>query len=141
MIHEHPERGTILICDYDVGFKEPEMVKRRPVLVVSPKISVRPGLCTIVALSTSPPAPELPYHCKLTLSPALPAPWVSDQVWVKADMINAVGFHRLDFVRLGKDRTGKRIYRYDTIPAGDLQRVQACILKALGLAALTSHMG
>src|SRR3546814_2449978 len=44
-IGEHPPTGTILTCNFDAGFKEPEMVKRRPVIVVSPKISIRAGLC------------------------------------------------------------------------------------------------
>lgn len=74
-IREHPKIGTILICDFDQGFKEPEMVKRRPVIVVSPKISTRPGLCTVVALSTTEPRPKMPFHCEIDLDPPLPPPW------------------------------------------------------------------
>jgi len=29
-IAAHPKIGTILHCDFNAGFKEPEMVKRRP---------------------------------------------------------------------------------------------------------------
>jgi mRNA interferase MazF len=70
-IQEHPLCGTILVCDFS-GLKEPEMVKRRPVIVVSPKITARPGLCTVVALSTVQPAKIMPYHVQLSLS--LPPP-------------------------------------------------------------------
>jgi uncharacterized protein YifN (PemK superfamily) len=51
----HPETGTILICDYNLGggFIEPEMVKRRPVVVISPRFRHRDWLCTVVPLSTT----------------------------------------------------------------------------------------
>ena len=62
-IREHPPTGSILMCDFNAGFREPEMVKRRPVVVISPKIRARPGLCTVVALSTTVPAPVMDYHC------------------------------------------------------------------------------
>ncbi|QJE74113.1 type II toxin-antitoxin system PemK/MazF family toxin [Aerophototrophica crusticola] len=139
-IREHPKVGTILICDFDQGFKEPEMVKRRPVIVVSPKISTRPGLCTVVALSTTEPRPKMPFHCEIDLDPPLPPPWGDTTRWVKGDMVCAVGFHRLDFIMLGKDMKGVRQYRYETITAADLRRVRGCILNALGLGGLTKHL-
>lgn len=139
-IREHPPVGTILICNFDQGFKEPEMVKRRPVVVISPKISVRAGLCTVVALSTTSPMPEMPYHCRITLDPPLPEPWSDPDCWVKGDMICAVGFHRLDFPRLGTEPGGKRIYRYDPLPVADLRKVRRCVLSALGLGGLTKHL-
>ncbi|HYF85489.1 type II toxin-antitoxin system PemK/MazF family toxin [Azospirillum sp.] len=139
-IREHPPIGTVLLCDFDQGFREPEMVKRRPVIVISPKISVRAGLCTVVALSTTEPAPNMAYHCQITLDPPLPDPWGDKARWVKGDMVCAVGFHRLDFPRLGKDQGGKRLYRYDPISAADLRRVRHCVLCSLGLAGLTKHL-
>lgn len=139
-INNHPETGAILLCDFNQGFVQPEMVKRRPVIVISPKISVRPGLCTVVALSTTPPTPIMSYHYKITMQPPLPAPWDSAECWVKGDMVCAVGFHRLDFVRLGKDKQGKRLYRYDPIPKLDLREVRRCVLNALGMAQLTKHL-
>ncbi|WP_158047816.1 type II toxin-antitoxin system PemK/MazF family toxin [Skermanella pratensis] len=139
-IKEHPPIGTVLFCDFDQGFKEPEMVKRRPVVVVSPKIGVRPGLCTVVALSTAEPVPKMPYHCRIDLDPPLPEPWGDRMRWVKGDMVCAVGFHRLDFPRYAKDVTGVRKYRYEPISSEDLRRVRICILSALGLGGLTKHM-
>jgi uncharacterized protein YifN (PemK superfamily) len=76
-IKEHPPLGTILICDFDAGFKVPEMVKRRPVVVISPKIESRFGLCTVVALSATEPDPVESYHCTIEIKPALPRPWNS----------------------------------------------------------------
>src|SRR3546814_2783938 len=112
------------LCDFDAGFKQPEIVKRRPVVVISPKIAVRAGLCTVVALSTTHPRPQMPYHCQVTIDPPLPPPWDDIPRWVKGDMIYAVGFHRLDLPRYGKDQYGNRVYRMTPIPVEDLRRVR-----------------
>jgi uncharacterized protein YifN (PemK superfamily) len=139
-IREHPRIGTVLLCDFDQGFRVPEMVKRRPVIVISPKISVRSGLCTVVALSMEPPNPKMPYHCQITLDPPLPEPWGDTARWVKGDMVCAVGFHRLDFPRYGKDPQGKRMHRLDPVSSEDLRRVRVCVLSALGLGSLTRYL-
>jgi uncharacterized protein YifN (PemK superfamily) len=139
-IREHPDLGTILMCDFNVGFKEPEMVKRRAVVVISPKIVARPWLCTVVSLSTDAPSKNMPYHCQIDIRPRLPRPLESDGVWVKGDMVYAVGFHRLDFIRLGKDRFGKRTYRYEPLSDDNIKRIRACVLRGMGMAALTKHL-
>jgi len=140
-IQEHPDTGTILICDFNAGFKVPEMVKRRPVVVISPKISVRARLCTVVPISTEVPQLVMPYHYELqNLQPPLPAPFDDGPNWVKGDMVVAVSFDRLDFVRYGKDRQGKRIYRINVLPEEDMRRIRACVLNSLGLAQLTKHL-
>jgi uncharacterized protein YifN (PemK superfamily) len=128
------------MCDFGAGFKEPEMTKRRPVVIISPKVAGRPYLCTVVALSTKAPHPVMPYHCQIDLRPRLPEPWQSDGVWVKGDMVNAVGFHRLDLIRLGKDRNGKRVYLYDPLSAETIREIRACMLRAIGLWALTKGL-
>ena len=123
-IHEHPDPGTILVCNFDGTFKEPEMVKPRCVVVLTPKIKARPGLCTVVCLSTKPPDPVMPYHCQIDINPPLPKQWDSKGVWVKGDMIYAVGFHRLELIRMGKDRTGTRIYRFDVMPPEQFKQIK-----------------
>jgi mRNA interferase MazF len=139
-IREHPEPGTILVCNFDGGFKEPEMVKPRLVVVLSPNIKARPWLSTVVALSTTPPDPVMTYHCQIDIEPKLPISWSSDGIWVKGDMIYAVGFHRLDLTRLGKERDGKRVYRMDTLTGEQMKTVKTCVLRGMGLAALTKHL-
>jgi uncharacterized protein YifN (PemK superfamily) len=139
-IKEHPALGAMLLCDYGDGFKLPEMCKRRPVVVISPRIISRPFLCTVVALSTDPPDKVMPYNCQIDLRPRLPPPWKSDGVWVKGDMVNAVGFHRLDLFRLGKNRSGGRIYLYEPLNDDLLRQVRVCILRAMGLSELTKHL-
>lgn len=138
-IKEHPLVGSILMCDFSAGFKEPEMVKRRPVVVLSPKIAARPGLCTVVSLSETPPSPPQPFHCQIDIDPALPAPLGSKGVWVKGDMIYSVGFHRLDFIRLGRD-DGKRVYRYEPLSAEIIKKIRECVLRGLGMSTLTKHL-
>ena len=139
-ISEHPRFGAVLMCDFLSGFREPEMTKYRPVVVVSPRIEARPGLCTVVSLSTTAPDPVMPYHCQIDLRPRLPFPWESDGIWVKGDMVNAVGFHRLNLVRQGKARDGKRIYVYEPLPDATLKLIRQCILRAMGLGSLTKHL-
>jgi len=139
-IAEHPAIGTILMCNFDQGFRPPEMVKRRAVVVISPKIRARPGLCTVVALSTTPPNPVMPYHCQLDIRPRLPLPFESDGIWVKGDMINAVGLHRLDLIRCGKDANGKRLYYFDPVSAENLLKIRRCVLHGAGLSTLTKHL-
>ena len=45
--------GILLLCDYARGgFQPPEMVKRRPAIVISPRLPHRDGLCTVVPVSS-----------------------------------------------------------------------------------------
>lgn len=139
-ILEHPEKGTLLLCDFNNGFCEPEMVKIRPVVVLTPKIAARPKLCTVVALSTSAPTPIMPYHAQIDIDPPLPAGLQSDGVWIKGDMVYAVGFHRLNLIRTGKDKNGKRTYYFNTLNREQRRIVNTCVLNGMGLSDLTKHL-
>jgi len=136
----HPMRGSILTCDFSTGFMPPEMVKRRPVIVISPMIKARPGLCTVVCLSTQKPDPMMPYHMPINLPEPLPQNWQVEHNWVKGDMVYAVSFSRLSFALLGKDRSGKRIYYKNTLSDADIKAVQRCVLHGFGLETLTKHL-
>lgn len=92
----HPHPGTIVICDYS-GFVPPEMTKRRPAIVVSPRFRLRAGLCTVVPLSTSKPQNGADYHCELSFDPPLPPPYDQPRAWVKADLMAAVAFRASAF--------------------------------------------
>lgn len=127
-----PHKGQIVLCDYNTGFKPPEMVKRRPVVVISPRFSERRNLCTIVPLSTTPPEKIMPYHCQIEL-PNPPPKVLSKVCWVKADMIAAVGLERLDFITTGKDGGGKRLYYKESLSTGQISLVEAAILASLGI--------
>jgi mRNA interferase MazF len=138
-IHYHPEIGTIVICDF-TGFVEPEMVKRRPVVIVSPRLRNRNELCTIVPLSTTEPHPIMAYHYKLKLDEPLPWPYDSPFQWVKGDMLTTVSFRRLFLPLTGKGANGKRNYVIKVIEDIDLRNIRECIFHALALSHLTGHL-
>ena len=124
---------TVLLCDYSKGgFREPEMVKRRPVIVISPRLRHRTGLMTVVPLSTTMPTNPAAHHCQVNLPQALPG-FPAMVCWVKADMIATVAFERLDMFRTDRDPCGKRKYLTPRISEADFALVQACIRAALGL--------
>jgi uncharacterized protein YifN (PemK superfamily) len=140
-ISEHPPQGSIVTVNYAMGgFKEPEMVKRRLAIVLTPKITARPHLCTIVPLSLTPPDKEMPYHCRIRIPFELPKEWGDADRWVKGDMVNAVGFHRVDLLRLGKDGSGKRIYQFSCLPEDILRKVRKCVLHGMGMSGLTKYL-
>lgn len=135
----HPEPGTILICDYNSGFVAPEMTKRRPVVVISPRLKRRPGLCTVVPFSTTPPDFEALYHCEIRFERLLPPPFDAESMWVKADMLATVGFHRLNLLRTGRDFEGKRRYITVKLNQEDMEKIYSCVLHAVGLPHLTGR--
>lgn len=139
-IRFHPNPGSIVVCDFH-GYVEPEMVKRRPAVVISPRLRERGELCTIVPLSSQEPNKVMPYHCQLYFDPPLPAPYDYMIGWVKADMFATVSFSRLFMPRhKERDENGKRIYDKRKIGTSELKKVRECMLNALGLSNLTSYL-
>ncbi len=128
-IQIHPDIGDILLCDFSqLKTLPPEMVKRRPVISLTPRR--RPGrLCTVVPLSTTAPDSIQSWHCKLQLD--LPKPYDSPEVWVKGDMLYTLSFDRFYLFRMGKDQTGKRIYTFPKLTPDQLKKVEFCVLKGL----------
>jgi uncharacterized protein YifN (PemK superfamily) len=122
-INFHPKRGTVLMCDFE-GFKTPEMVKRRHVVVVSPRYRRHTGLCLVAPFSTVPPHEIEPHHYEIPcgrydfFDPA-------KSTWAKADMITCVSFQRLDRLLL----YGR--YAAPQLKPEDLSAIQRCIAHAL----------
>ncbi|MHB8370639.1 MAG: type II toxin-antitoxin system PemK/MazF family toxin [Leptospirales bacterium] len=127
-INFHPKPGMVLMCDLNTGFKPPEMVKKRPVVI----LTSRNPLCIIVPLSTTPPSPIEKYHLKLDPL-SLPPILRNEEVWVKGDHIITVSFERLDRVRSGQDKNGKRQYVTHIVTQGDFKCIQSAIFYSLGL--------
>jgi uncharacterized protein YifN (PemK superfamily) len=132
--------GTVLICDYSVGFRAPEMVKRRPAVVLSPRLRHREGLCTVVPLSTTPPGREVPYQCRIELAEALPEPFTEQFMWAKADMLATVSFGRLDLFRTKRGPDGRRRYLHPRLSPVAFHALKCAVLHGLGLSALTEHL-
>lgn len=130
--------GTVLLCDYDRGgFQVPEMVKRRPAIVISPRLPHREGLCTVVPLSGDSGERPEDYIVRIDFVPPLPNPFTYAVAWAKCDMLATVGFKRLDLFRTERDQYGKRKYLHPKLSADDLQRVRNGVLFALGMGNLT----
>ena len=126
--------GTLLLCDYGLGgFIAPEMVKRRPAIVISPRLPHRDNLCAVVPLSTSEPDQPVAYAVRLDLTGVLPAPFARPVCWAKCDMLATVSLARLDLFRTGRDHTGKRRYLTPKLSPVDFARVLAGIFQGLGL--------
>lgn len=106
MIKFYPKAGMVLMCDFD-GYRHPEIVKRRPVVVISPNSLIRKDLCTVVPLSTTAPVPPLPHHYLLPLNP-IPGS-EETEVWAKCDLVATVCIDRLDRAKSGfrKFETGR----------------------------------
>lgn len=45
-----PQFGQVLICDFPREFAPPEMIKRCPVVCVSPKVRNRFGIATVILI-------------------------------------------------------------------------------------------
>lgn len=139
-IQHNPRRWDVLDCNFGECFKSPEMVKKRLVIVIAEPEEGRQGLCTVVPLSATEPEEIRPFHHEM--SPySLPDPYRNKTMWAKCDMVYTVGFHRLDRVKIGKNRkTGKRIYHTNQIILADIQGVTKAILHGLKLDRLTPHI-
>lgn len=123
----HPAIGEALWCDYS-GI-EPEMVKRRLVVVVAPRASQRFNLTTVVPISASPPNEAKPWHVKLQRDP-----WPKGDkadLWVKCDMINVVCFHRLSGYHFRWN--GARKYAKMQVSLMELRAIRQGVSLALGL--------
>ena len=89
-----------MICDFR-GFEKPEMVKRRPVIVVAAN-QRNYRLVTIVPLSTTIPRRPLPWH--YPLADPIPSLAGGRVVWAKCDLLYTVSTARLEKVRVGPNR-------------------------------------
>ena len=131
----HPKPRTVLVCDYNTGFVESEMLKRRPVVVISPQFKHRTGLCTVVPFSTTAPDILTDYHCEILFERRLPSPFDAESMWLKGDMLD-----RLNLLRTSRDSTGKRRYIEPKLSQEDMQKIYGCVLNSIGLRHLTAGL-
>lgn len=103
------------------------MTKKRPVVVVSPRLPYRSEIVTVVPLSTTAPRHQLPFVVKLSKNYHPSEPDETD-VWAKCDMIT-----NLSLVRLTAFRVGRRRYTYPTVIKEDMQLVKEGILHGIGM--------
>lgn len=128
----HPEAGAVLICDFR-GFIDPEINKKRPVIVVSPRSRAGNRLCAVVPISTTQPQRRMPWHLEYQFTDPLPEPYSQLNVWIKADLIYTVSFDRLSVPVRGKNADGTRCYESHSVGPGTLSAVRTAIQNALGI--------
>lgn len=133
-----PNQRTIVLCDYAAGgFRHPEMVKRRPAIVLTGRLPHRDNLCAVVPMSGSEPEHPVRYVVRIELPEPLPAPFDETVWWVKCDMVATVGFNRLDLFRDGRAADGKRRYLTSLrVSVEQFEEVKAGVLCGLGMANL-----
>jgi uncharacterized protein YifN (PemK superfamily) len=127
-----PNAGQIVLCDYK-GFVVPEMVKLRPVVVISPRSRAGSFLATVIPLSTTPPPHKQYFHLEITLpSTLVETGKFQPRCWAKCDMVNTVSLSRLDLIKTGK-QNGKRIYSHYCIDKETLFFIRKATAKTFGI--------
>lgn len=128
-----PKPRSIVFCNF-AGFVEPEIVKRRPVVVLA--VHKRNSkLVTVVPLSTTAPDPVEAHHYRLKQNPL---PGAQEKVvWAKCDMVAVVSIERLDLVHTGRGPDGKRQYLRLQIGQDQFDAIRQGVASALGLLSLT----
>lgn len=122
----YPRAGQILICKFD-GFKVPEMVKTRPVIIISPRLPNRGGLVTLVPISTTAPRQEMPYTIRLSKNYH---PKEDDNLpcWAKCDLVLNLSIERLNGFKVDR-----RKWEYPQLIGDDLLRVREGVIHGLGM--------
>lgn len=122
----YPRAGQVFMCDF-LGFKEPEMVKPRPVIVVSPRLPHRSHIVALVPISLTEPRHNLPFCYRLSRNYH---PQEPDHLpcWAKADMLLNLGIYRLTSFKIGRRR-----YVTPELTPEDLAGVRHAVLCGLGL--------
>lgn len=118
-----PKVGSVLMCDF-VGFVEPEMVKKRPIVVIA-RNKKNNKLVTIVPLSTTAPDTLELHHYKL---PFNPVPMQNGKpCWAKCDMISTISIDRLDRLKRNGARANIELDKKD------IDSIRACSMHGLEL--------
>lgn len=124
-----PERGRILICNFDMARVAPENAKKRRVAVLSPRSynerhGANPGRCVVVPFSvTKPPVLRLSDVRFL----AGPYKALTEDTWATCDSVMAVSHARLDRVYIGHAK-----YSEEVLSEADLKKIEAGLRHAFG---------
>ena len=124
-----PRAGTLAICRFPspgtaVGA---EMVKTRPVIVVSRVLHGRHGVATVVPVSMTRPSEPRLWHVRVPES-AMPRGWkeLSGDRWAKCDMVTTVSLERLSMAEVRR-HDGKLIHRSMEIDAPTLHQIRQAL--------------
>lgn len=106
MLQYQPKEGSIVKCDF-TGFRVPEIVKTRPVIVISSH-KANSKLVTVVPISATAPTKIEYYHPEFDLEIEKNLePYLSNcKRWFKCDLVYVLSIERMD--RYKNRHTGKR---------------------------------
>jgi uncharacterized protein YifN (PemK superfamily) len=120
-----PGPGSIVICDF-TGYVQPEMVKKRRVVVLSPLRqfgSSHDVTVVVVPLSELEPKPLLPWHHAIASGRYAGV----NRCWAKGDLVAHVSLVRLDRVFYAGGWTVPVVDRFD------LAALRRTVTSAIGL--------
>lgn len=87
-----PRERCVLMCDFR-GYEEPEIIKKRPVVVIA-RHKHNSKLVTVVPISSTQPLVITPYHYAFPKNPLPDKPHIA--CWAKCDLLATVSIARLD---------------------------------------------
>ena len=119
-----PKERSVVMCDFR-GYEMPEMVKKRPVVVIA-RNRHNSQLVSVVPLSSTEPALYESCHHKMSINP-LPDK-IHIECWAKCDMLATVSLARLDRY---KPANGERCV--PVIGMDDFQAIKSAVASALRL--------
>lgn len=125
-----PKPGLIVICDYSTGFREPEMVKPRLAITISPVLKNRQDLVTVVPLSSTEPDKLFDWHVPVDID--VPH-WGAIPRWAKCDMLATLGRRRMNLPHTKNAVTGARKYHQLSIGEDLLFQLRRAAAVALGI--------
>lgn len=124
-----PERGRLLICDFDRARVHPENSKLRRVVVLSPRSynerhGAGPGRCIVVPFSASQPVTQRLSDVFFAFGRYRA---LSKDTWANCGSVATVSHARLDRVYIGHGR-----YSDELLSADDCRRIEIGLRHALG---------
>lgn len=125
-----PREGSVVRCDFR-GMIEPEMIKKRDVVVLT-KHKKNSKLVTVIPLSSTAPTPPQSYHYMLSKNPR-PDGDPTIQIWAKCDMVYTVSLERLEMHYTRTRRTARQVHQILLSP-DEFAAIRQCVAIGMGLA-------
>lgn len=123
-----PTEGTVLVCDFSIGFRPPEMIEKRPCVVISRERSNR-GLCVVVPISSTQSRDPRAIAVAITTEKY---PFLRKDSWAKCHAPSTVSITRLSMMR--DAQTGRGLDTRDTmLDATDLAAVRLGVARFIGI--------
>jgi len=122
-----PDEGTVLVCDFSGGFRPPEMIEKRPCVVISKRRTNR-GLCVVVPISSTPSKNP---KAIVVAMPMQKYPFLRRDGWAKCHAPSTVSIARLSMMR--DPSTGRGLDTRNTVvDAADLASVRRGVARFIG---------